>query len=109
DVDDFPSLQLCLRFSLLTLTLRVSPGVEDLAGVWERRLLGTVVKPEDSTVVPLRDRWGALPAGITLTGPWHRRCISTCASWQLKPGIRCRRAADTPHRVLPGRRSGLKF
>lgn len=39
----------CLRFSLLTLTLRVSPGVEDLAGVWERRLLGTVVKPEDST------------------------------------------------------------
>lgn len=43
-------------YQLLTLTLRLSLGVEDLSRVCERRLLGTVGIPEDSkaTAPPLK-------------------------------------------------------
>ncbi len=40
-------------YQSLTLTLRLSLTVDDLSGVWERRLLGTVGIPEDSKATAL--------------------------------------------------------
>lgn len=69
---------LCVRacvcvHQLLTLTLRVSLHEDDVSGVWERRLLGTVDIPEDSntTAPSLQTSKNQLSARISATQDIH--------------------------------------